>query len=315
MPTQIHLKGKSITLKHKYPFRFGIISDLQVGAQHGIHPAEFVDVISGQPYPLNEAQKVLLGYLDNFINRLNEFKVMGLFVIGDVISGQNWYERGRYEMYVDMEIQTLACATLLTNICKRVPSLEVVILWQGTPYHGSRDTSVEQSVAGKLRNLLRGVKTKNKIEVIYAGEYSYIPLEFDGKKRIIWVAHHASGGFVYPAGGVERDLREFLVKIGEKRLQPIHFVIRAHKHDYIEVHKAGIRGLMLPCWQFFVPYPQAIKRYPFYQPCIGGVILLVDEELRFRPWHFTYPNVEDPLKFIMFKKSPYGVHKQRLSKK
>ena len=83
-------------------------------------------------------------------------------------------------------------------------------------------------------------------------------------------------------------------------------IIRAHKHTFIEVHKGSIRALQLPCWQFFVPYDTAMKNYARWQPDIGGVVMLFDEELRTTVWHFLYDNIQDPTRFLTIK-APYGV--------
>jgi hypothetical protein len=94
-------------------------------------------------------------------------------------------------------------------------------------------------------------------------------------------------------------------------------IIRAHKHEFIELHKSSIRYMVLPCWQFYVPYDKAVEWYSKWQPDIGGAILLADEEMRLRPLHFVYPNIVDPEKYITFqsKNDPYKVEEKCLSKK
>jgi len=86
--------------------------------------------------------------------------------------------------------------------------------------------------------------------------------------------------------------------VTQNKLPPVDIIIRAHKHQFIEVHKPSIRALQLPCWQFAVPYEGALQNYAKWQPDIGGVIMLFDHKLRITIWHFIYPNIIDPMRFI-----------------
>lgn len=298
------IKGSPLKLTHNYPFRIGFISDLHVGAQHGIFPPNFVDVYD-KLHELNKGQKILWKYFEDFMERLRENKVNVLVVLGDVVGGQNWKEHGAYMMMTEMEIQTDACAFLLKTVTERVPSIEKIMLFKGTPYHGSRDVVIENVVANKLGRM--GINAE------YRGEYSYIILKYGENEKVLWVAHPATGATVYPETVLGRDIGQFLQAYGMGKLPKVDMIIRAHRHEFMELHKSSIRYMVLPCWEFYVPYDKAVEWFAKWQPDIGGAILLADEQCRIRPWHFTYPNVVNPQRFITVRsEKEYGLNNKKL---
>lgn len=286
------------------------MSDLHVGAQHGIFPIDYIDTRSGQPYYLNGGQKVLWKYLQDYLGYLNLYKVNTLIILGDLIGGQNWKERGAYMMMTDMTIQLRACAYLLSYICKKVPTIQKIYLFKGTPYHGSRDLSAEEQVANDL-------KGNYGLDAEYLGEYAYLTLKYNKHKKVLWLAHPATGATMYPETVLGRDIGHFLQAYATGKLPRVDMIIRAHRHEYMELHKTTVRYMVLPCWQFYVPYDKAVKWYAKWQPDIGGAILLADENIRLRPWHYVYPNLVNPRRFITLRheQDKYGVHKKCLSKK
>jgi hypothetical protein len=291
---ELILDGDLLELKHNYPFRIGLISDFHVGAQQGVHPFGYKDRETGEGFGwgrLNDGQKTLWKYLTNFCAKMDENKVNTLGVLGDIIGGQNWIEKGAYMMYVDMGIQIRSCAKLISDICKMVPSIEKVILFKGTPYHGSKELSAEAQVVGELNAYYN-------IKAYYLGEYAFLTLRYGKNKKVIWLAHSATGATMYPETVLGRDIGQFLQAYATNKIPKVDMIIRAHRHEYMELHKSSIRYMILPCWQFYVPYDKAVQWYAKWQPDIGGAILLADEELRLRPWHFTYPNLVNPQRFL-----------------
>lgn len=307
------ITGKPLVLRHVYPIRLAIISDLQIGGQYGLSKPEFEDYYGTKFSVGTSMRKKLWEYFEDFMKQAKKNKVQALLIVGDLLSGQNPKERGQYEMNVELPMQMKMAAEIIDYFCKKVPSIQKVFLWKGTPYHGSRDTSVEDTVALLLN--ANHFNDKENLRAFFLGEYSYLELKYKGKSRLLWLAHPSTGATVYPEQAMGRDIMFWLEKAAQGKVRKPHMIIRAHKHENIEVHKSAIRSIQLPCWQFFVPYDQAVKYYPKWQPDIGGYIVLVDDELRIRPWHFTYPNVEDPKRYLVINKSPYGVKKKRLSEK
>jgi hypothetical protein len=309
MDKNVVLNGNKVTISTTYPFRIGLISDLHVGAQHGIFPPNFKDAY-GVTYQINGGQVKLWEYMNQFIEKLKEFKINTLIVLGDVIAGKNAKELGTYMIGTDLKMQKDAAIEVLGHICNNVPTIQKVIILRGTPYHSSRDMPVEEAVAD-------GLTIKYNVDASYAGEYMYLDLKYNNRKKVLWLAHPATGAVVYPETALGRDIGQFLQAQATGKLPKVDMIIRAHKHEFIELHKSSIRYMVLPCWQFYVPYDKAVEWYSKWQPDIGGAILLADEEMRLRPLHFVYPNIVDPEKYITFqsKNDPYKVEEKCLLKK
>lgn len=280
------IEGDILTLNHIYPFRIGLISDMHIGAEHGLFPLGYVDAY-GREIGLNEDQKILWKYFSDFIKHLNECKVNTLIVLGDLIAGKNRKEGGVYMMNVDLEMQKDVCAFFLAYICEQVPTINKVLIFRGTPYHGAKESTIERDITGILSR-------DYNVKADYMGEYSYLTLKYGKYKKVLWLAHPATGATVYPETVLGRDIGQFLQAFAMGKLPKVDMIIRAHRHEYMELHKSSIRYMILPCWQCYVPYDNAVKWYSKWQPDIGGAILLADEQVRLRPWHFTYPNIVDP---------------------
>lgn len=299
------LKGDPLPITNVYPFRFGIISDLQIGEQFALFPPDFRDEY-GTGYELNEGQKIIWEYLNKYIEKLNEYKISCLLVVGDLISGKNPKEAGTYMMNVELPIQKEACAAVLAYICEKVPTIQRIYVWRGTPYHGSRDVKIEEDI-------VRILIADYGINAYYSGPFSYLTLEHKNRKKILFVTHPTSDAWMYIEQAMGRNIMFFQQAAAEGKVPYVDMIISGHKHSYIEVHKSHIRSILLPCWQFFVPYDKAMKYYPKWQPDIGGVILLADEELRLRSWHFIYPNVIDPERFLVVKAGSKEIKETDLS--
>jgi len=298
------IKGDLLELTDAYPFRIAFMSDFHIGAEHGIFPKGYKDPY-GREINLNGGQKILWNYLQEFIEVMKKYKINTLILLGDLIAGKNRKEGGVYIMNVDEEIQKDACAYLIAYICEQIPSIQRVLMFRGTPYHGSRDTAIEESITGIL--------AKYGVNAEYLGEYSYLTLQYGAHKKVLWIAHPATGATVYPETVLGRDIGQFLQAYGMGKIPKVDMIIRAHRHEYMELHKSAIRYIILPCWQFYVPYDKAVKWYAKWQPDIGGVILLADEKCRLRPWHFIYPNIVNPQRFLTLRhERALGLNKKKL---
>lgn len=302
----IEIEGRPLKVPRIYPFRIAWMPDIHVGAQMGLFPERWVDHYGTVLTP-NPGQVILRKYMYDFARECDENKCNILAMPGDLIAGQNYRERGKYLMNIELSEQKRACAAVIAEFCDLVPTIEDIWIWKGTGYHGSLDTSVEEDIANMLR-------AEYGLNARYFGEYSYINLKYKDREKHLWVAHSASAAYMYPEQAMGRDMLKFQEAQAQGKIPHIDMIIRAHKHSFIEVHKPSIRSLQLPCFQFFVPYDGAVKNYPIYQPDIGGVIMLFDEKLRTTVWHFTYPNIIEPQRFINIELS-HGVNEKRLSRK
>jgi len=300
----IEVDGTPLVVERIYPFRMAWLNDLHAGSQFAIWPDPHI-LGGGHTVGPSEAQKSLLKYFWEFAEECKDNKVNILCILGDIIMGKNWKEGGAYSMNIEIPEQVKACASLIKEFCDRTETIEQVWIWKGTGYHESRDSSVGESLRDKLVEF--GIDAK------YKREYSWVKLKYAGFEKTLFVAHSASGAYMYPEQSMGRDMMLFEEAHAAGKLPKVDMIVRAHKHSFIGVHKPSIRAVQLPCWQFFVPYDGAVKMYPRYQPDIGGVIMLFDHRLRSTVWHFTYPNIVEPMRFLTAE-ATYGVKRKRLSR-
>jgi hypothetical protein len=290
--------GENYKIERTFPFRVAFLNDIHVGSKFGAFPENY-------GVKLNVGQEALASYIDDYADHCNETKTNMLWVDGDTICGQNPKEGGRYVLKIELEDQKDAAAKLISDFCKKVPSIEEVWLWRSTGYHGSRDTGVDLSITEKLT-------AKYDIKTKYLDEYSYINLHYKEFVKRLWVTHTAPDSYMYPEQAMGKDMMLYQEAVAQKKLPPVDIIIRAHKHFFAEVHKASIKSIQLPCFQFFVPYDNAVKNFSKFQPDIGSIILMFDDHLRSTTWHFIYPNVIDAEKMIEVNLNE-GVGRKRLS--
>jgi len=285
------INGKPLKVNKIYPFRIGFLNDIHVCSQMGVFPEEgYVDRYGTHHMP-NPGQRIMNKYLDRYAEECRINKVNQLWIPGDTIIGSNRIESGKFVKNIELDDQKKVAAKVIAEFVKKVPTIEKVYLWDSTGYHDSRDTGIDSQIVDKL-------KADYNVPAEYLGEYSLITLKYKDYEKKIFITHPASGGVVYPETAMGRDMLFWQEGVAEGKLPNVDMIIRAHKHEFIEVHKPHIRALQLPCWQYFVPYDGALKNFARYQPDIGSVIILLDEKLRATVWHFIYPNIIEPSRFL-----------------
>lgn len=275
------IDGEPFNIKRDYPFRIATLNDMHCGSALGLCPEKWRSRTGNETFP-NEAQMKLREYFIDYCDKANEFKPNMLWVPGDITMGQNRIERGAGVIDVDLDKQKHLAADVVKEFCERVPTIKDVLIWYGTPYHGSMDMDLEEAFSDRLN--VMGVRSQIK------GEYSYIYLRYNGLVKSIWITHTAPESSMYPEQVMGKDMMTWQEAEAQGKVKHVDMIIRAHKHTFVEVHKTSIRSLQLPAWQLLPPYQQALQNWAKWQPDIGGVVLLFDDKLRSNVLHFTYPN-------------------------
>jgi hypothetical protein len=302
----IVIRADPLIVERVYPYRFGFLNDIHVCSQYGLYPEKGWKDRYGSTLLPNDGQKYLNKKLNMYAKECRENRISNILCPGDVAIGNNPRERGKYVMNIELTEQAKVAAKVIVDFCEKVSTIESVWFWAGTGYHGSVDLSIESEVSKLL-------KADYGIDTGFGGEYSYLDLEYKGYKKRIWITHTAPDASMYPEQAMGKDMMLYQEAVAQGKLLPVDMIIRAHKHSFIEVHKPSIRALQLPCWQFAVPYDGVLKNFGRWQPDIGSVIMLFDEKLRSTVWHFTYPNLTNPSRFIKIE-SPYEVENKILKK-
>lgn len=270
----IAIKKSAKSILKRFVRKIACISDGHVMSSYAICP-EGLHTPAGNPIMLNEGQKQILQHYNDFCNIVDEMECDTVFVGGDMIHGQNPKERGLGLISTDLDVQINAGVELWSKICKGRKSIWV----PGSGYHISTPGhNTEKDICDRIGKL-------PGTETIWAGPV--INLELEG--RIINFSHGGSGAFIYRETAMAREIMFSKVAWANNKLPKIDMFVHGHWHWFSYLHEYDVHFLQLPGWTAFEPCPIFIKNYVRFQPDIGGVIILMDDEGRILVWHFLYP--------------------------
>jgi len=266
-----------LTITNRYKRVIALIADLHIGSRYAVWPKKYISPADGSNISamMNQGQKEILNYFNDFIKTVNRLKADSVFIVGDVTAGWNPKEFGMYLMTTDLEEQIEAALKLLKPLCKK----RKVAVWRGTPYHESTATNI---------------RVHKRIAEELNGHYfdTIANLRLLPSKRIANITHRSTAAVMYPETIMGRDMMLFKEAEALGYLPgKIDIIIRAHRHKWCYIHKRAQHYIQLPCWQAFVPYFKISRWYARVQPDIGGAILMIDDKDRIRVWHFLYPLV------------------------
>jgi len=233
-----------------------VIADLQAGSAFAPFPADFMRS-TGDVSDLNEGQKDLNRFWAHMVGRLPP-KLDYLLLVGDMIEGQQWKERGRYLTEVDPQWQARAAVEMLEPIAKRASEIYVL---EGTHYHVGEAGTWEEWVARSLG-----------AEPDAWGHHAYDWLLLDVEGIILDVGHHQSVTIVNTTMPLERELRHSLM-IDDVR-PDVDLIIRAHSHLYRWLCIDGRLMLACPPMQLQTHYARHSKTPNRYFSRLLGSVLL-----------------------------------------
>jgi hypothetical protein len=283
------------------------LNDIHCGGIFGLMPQGGYVPSGGNRIMPNNGQIELWKRLEQYADKCREFKTNTLCVVGDILTGKNHIEGGQYVINIELPDQVAMAAQVIHQFCQMVGTIDKIILWKSTGYHGSKDGSVDLEVTKELISAYG-------YDADYMGEYAFIDIENEhGKTKRMFVTHTAPNSSMYPEQAMGKDIMLWNESVGQGKLDPTDYIIRAHKHYYGEVHRRNMRCIQLPCWQMFVPYDGAVKNFSKWQPDIGGFIMMFDEELRAQTMHFLYPPIPDVRKYAIITPSGKMVKRTSLS--
>ncbi len=266
-----------------------LLADTHVGAIHSVFPEGF-KIYKGRRAEalinINPVQKQLLEYFKNFSEASKKYNSDTLVVVGDLIAGMNPAECGRVMMFAEMDEQVKAWVYLIDTYFKHIKNVYIL---KGTGFHEAKYVDELEKCADKLRHI--GYNAQ------YLGGISNLKICEHPKSVIMNIAHEGSDATVYPETPMARGIKDMLIGTALEKVPRAKIIVRAHKHIWAHIDRLGTHWIQVPCWQAFVPYEKARKQYYSWQPEIGGVLLLLDDESRIRIWEYLYklPHMEDEI--------------------
>jgi len=244
--------------------RFALaLSDIHAFHMTGLTPRGF-RASTGVELQLNMAQAYLYECWQHFLQdpRLPD-RIDYLFLLGDLVEGQNPSEEARFLSEVDPTFQARGVVELLKPIVDRVPRLadgtRQIWMCGGSRYHAGRGHAIEETV-GLLLKAQRGNSSYyvKGHRVVYVDENTAFDL-----------AHHQSVMMRYRSTPLEREVGFVLERWGrERRTVPKRLVIaRGHVHvGYRAVVERNITAVSLPCWKIQDEYTAGGKVPNRYVP-------------------------------------------------
>ncbi len=263
-------KRKIFELLKRFVRRMAAVSDQHLLSQVAMCPPGLTNEL-GVEFNRHAGQIQLWNYWEDFNDKCDELEVDTVFVVGDVIHGQNPIERGVGLMSTNLDVQISAGVLAMQRICKDRKSLWI----SGSKYHISAiGHNSEKDVCDRLGGTWLGQVANIKI---------------DPTEKIINVSHGGSGAFVYRETAMGREILFAKVAEANGKLPKISMFIHGHWHWFSYLHQSDTHFLQLPCWTAYEPVPIFTKNYTRFQPDIGAAIIMVDDEGRITCWHYLYP--------------------------
>lgn len=251
--------------------RIALISDMHVGTHYALAPEGFVLPSTQNPIALNEGQKTLLGYWNNWLQVMDDWEVDTVLCLGDMIDGQNYKEMGVRHHTTDLNEQTSMLEVLIKPAVRDRKHYWI----RGSNYHVSiRGGNYEQSIAEKLGGVYLGAVALLKID------------PFD---QIWLVSHGSSQGVIYKEMISGREIMFARSAQATTKVPKVDMIIHGHWHWFNHMHQSNVHHIQCPCWETYYPWPAMIQWYFKHQPDIGAVLVLIDEEGRKTIWPFLYP--------------------------
>lgn len=268
-------------LSRKFKRSLAFISDMHTGSPAAPWPEgmQADDAEGKRAIPPGPRQSVLNGYWAEAVKTVKDFECDTVFLMGDLVHGNNRKEGGRMTMTPDLDCQEDACVQLLEPMTE---GREVYAV-SGSKYHDSWDVRIDRKIVKRLDGK-------------HLGMLANLPLK--GTDKIIQIQHGQSGSAIYREMVMGRYQLFMSAAEGRGKL-PFHvdMVIMGHWHFFTHLHNESGHMVQLPCWQDWMPWRGTLQFYGKMQPDIGFCIILIDENDRFMVLPFLYqrPMVGDAL--------------------
>jgi hypothetical protein len=268
--------AKSITKKFKRSV--ALLSDLHSGSAAAPWP-ETVTTAEGQRLMPSDEQIYLNARLEEFKEVMDEFECDSVWLLGDLVDGNNRKAWGARRVTPELDLQVKAAKTLLEPLCKGRDVHGII----GSGYHDSMDTCLDQRIIEDLGGTCYGL-------------LGNLPLK--GTNRIIQITHGEGAAVTARETTIARE-GALLFQAEGKQTLPFHVDVRiaGHWHWFCHVHTNRQHLVQLPAWADWAPWRGGIRSYGAALPDIGGVIMLVDQNdrLLFLPFLYPRPQVSDRL--------------------
>jgi hypothetical protein len=260
-----------------------MLGDTHTGSKYAVFPKNFRSK-QGNIIQINKAQAQLYEYWQDMVQVLDKMKVDTIMHFGDHIEGSNRKESGRFLLVPELEDQKEAITQLMSELVVGRKYYSVT----GSGYHHSLDTDVTEHIAEKLKSQC--------VNVINFG--GVVNMKITGTNRVLHASHGESAAMLYRTMIMDREGLYHLAAQAENKIPKADIIAHGHLHSFAHIHLRKQHLIGLPCWKMFTPDRIHLKIYPKFQPDIGFVLLIIDEQDHIMVWDYKYPapRIDDVLK-------------------
>lgn len=258
------------TLTRRFKRGIGVISDLHAGSEAAPFP-EGITTDQGRIINPTPKQQYLNQCLEDFGKRLDEFGCDVLFLLGDLVDGNNRRQWGMGKVTPSLTLQEDAAVRLLKPLTKGRKVVGVA----GSGYHDSLDKYCDQAVIEKLNGRFLGLLAN---------------ITIPGTKRTIQIVHGESRAVVYREQVGASEGAALLIAEAKNKL-PCHIDMRisGHMHWFGHIHTERQHIVNVPGWVDWSGWRGGLSYYGRMIPDIGGCIIMIDTADRFWVLPFVYP--------------------------
>lgn len=255
-----------------------LIADLHSGHKMALFPEQWTDK-NGNVFKAKKGHKELLKNWKHFCNECDKFEVDTIINIGDTIEGTNRKQFGADLFTSNLNEQVDITVELQKMIVNKSRDY---YLFEGSGYHGSLDYKIADAVVDKIRPFSKSAAVVDPVQYF----------KIKGTELVVYGQHGAGGSLMYHSGKLERDIKAHMLREATGQLPRAKLFINAHFHFYDCVQIMGRVSVQCPCWKVFDANPITLKNPARFQPDIGAVILLIDEQEKIAVLPYIYKTKE-----------------------
>lgn len=252
-----------------------VISDIHIGHRAALWPESY-DIGEGIIVSSSPEQAILREYWEDYWSRSEVNSADYIFNLAESIEGNNRKSIGRNLTTPHIDTQMEAFISLIKP---HIHGRKYICV-EGSLYHDSLDTNVEQIIAERLGGTFKGQVAN---------------MEIADTGKIVNIAHDPGNAMVYMSTMLDRQSLFADAVEGpwshNKFDYHVDVMVRAHAHKFRLVQDESRLIYINPTWKFWHPIRAfGAKNYHRSQPVIGGTVLQISR----RSVHvipITYPLV------------------------
>lgn len=267
------------------------IGDTQCGCRLGLCPKEPVPLDDGGVYKASHLQRKMLKHWDEFWNkwvpRVTKNENYGIVHLGDLIDGV--HHNTTTQISHNLADQAYIAKKLIQPLIDN-PKCVVYYQIRGTESHVGKSGVEEERIAREL-----GAKPDKY------GRYARYELWIEVGKGLCHIMHHigTTGSAYYESTAPHTELVAEFTEAGRWHNRPPDFVIRGHRHRYIEIalpaEIGDAKSIVIPGWQLKTPFTFRTAGARLAPPQMGGLIVRQGDEdiyTRHKVWTMEREGVE-----------------------